>query len=252
MTKTILGFRTPWKYVSVRVGTRGVVFAMDDELAAVNISQSSDQILVPSSALKVDARGEQRRAFCFELLELFNEKHLLFILQELHHNLEWDFANGERMVKTRVEIEWTGDRWYSGTIAAYSPLSGKHHVHYDDGDKRWYAMASKNFRFEGDTAIQKVYCPSGHEATCGEATFHTCDLCGSRIPRDEAIVSCRLCNWDSCRACLPSGNSDIFSLPRLPESVDKWTCLSCTFLNTGQNSECVMCLHPIIFPKVET
>jgi len=47
----------------------------------------------------------------------------------------------------RIEVRWMHDRYYSGTIDAFDPLTGRHNLTYDDGDKREYVLSEKVWRF---------------------------------------------------------------------------------------------------------
>lgn len=35
----------------------------------------------------------------------------------------------------RIAVEWSGNRWYKGTVMKYEESKG-HYVRYDDGDER--------------------------------------------------------------------------------------------------------------------
>lgn len=53
----------------------------------------------------------------------------------------------EGLMHKRVKVFWPRDRqWFLGRITAYDKKSGKHHVQYDDGDRRWYRMRTREYR----------------------------------------------------------------------------------------------------------
>ena len=50
-------------------------------------------------------------------------------------------AYGPEVLQGKVDIYWSLEkRWFRGIIDKFNPKTGKHHVRYDDGDKRWYDL----------------------------------------------------------------------------------------------------------------
>ena len=45
-----------------------------------------------------------------------------------------------QLLYARVSIEWKDHQWFDGTIDNFNPQRGMHHILYDDGQKRWYAI----------------------------------------------------------------------------------------------------------------
>jgi hypothetical protein len=56
----------------------------------------------------------------------------------------------EVLIGRRVWIRWSENKYYIGAIIGYNPKTKKHHIRYDDGDERDYAMNKKTWQFEGE------------------------------------------------------------------------------------------------------
>ena len=52
----------------------------------------------------------------------------------------------EVLVGMRISVRWQGNAWYNGIVKAYLPDAEEHMVHYEDNDKKWYALSIKTWR----------------------------------------------------------------------------------------------------------
>mmetsp|Transcript_6163 Transcript_6163/g.15290 ORF Transcript_6163/g.15290 Transcript_6163/m.15290 type:complete len:318 (-) Transcript_6163:2634-3587(-) len=59
-------------------------------------------------------------------------------------------TNPRDLIDRRVSIRWQGNKYHKGTFRNFNDTSGKHLVVYDDGDRRYYHMADKIFKVDGD------------------------------------------------------------------------------------------------------
>jgi len=52
-------------------------------------------------------------------------------------------------VGQRVSVLWSGGTRYEGVVASHDAAAGKHHVEYDDGERKSYRMGQKTFWLAG-------------------------------------------------------------------------------------------------------
>ncbi len=53
---------------------------------------------------------------------------------------------GQGVVDKRIRVWWPLDHhWYVGTVKMYDPLSGRHTIHYDDGDTEALDLAKETW-----------------------------------------------------------------------------------------------------------
>ncbi len=56
------------------------------------------------------------------------------------------------MVGRALSLYWTADdAWYTGTVIAYNPDNGQHHIRYNDGELEWVLLGREQVRW-GDAA----------------------------------------------------------------------------------------------------
>lgn len=58
----------------------------------------------------------------------------------------WEILDSN--IGKRIEIKWSSGKYYPGTITNFQ--NGKHEVHYDDGDVRWYYLNEMVMRLIND------------------------------------------------------------------------------------------------------
>ena len=47
----------------------------------------------------------------------------------------------DTLVGKRIRVWWAGDNaWYVGVVKKYNEVKRQHHVHYEDGDKKWHEL----------------------------------------------------------------------------------------------------------------
>ncbi|KAL7575799.1 hypothetical protein ACA910_003126 [Epithemia clementina (nom. ined.)] len=52
------------------------------------------------------------------------------------------------LVGRRLRVKWAKGKFYAGTVTDYNATTGKHTVHYDDGDMRQYNLSLKTIEWE--------------------------------------------------------------------------------------------------------
>ena len=135
---------------------------LDDGKQVSMISEERALDLIGGCITKTSAEG-RRRTFSFASL-------LVYSRESHHHNDDnddddddwnqcidsisefWkivldknDEVHRKEMasVGRRLKVKWAKEKYYSGTVTSYDPMTGKHQVTYDDGDIRTYCLAKK-------------------------------------------------------------------------------------------------------------
>ena len=130
---------------------------LDDGKQVSMISEERALDLIGGCVTKTSTEG-RRRTFSFASL-------LVYSREAYHHNGDddwsqcidsisesWKIVLGKNdevhrkevaLVGRRLKVKWAKEKYYSGTVTSYDPMTGKHRVTYDDGDIRAYCLAKK-------------------------------------------------------------------------------------------------------------
>lgn len=55
---------------------------------------------------------------------------------------------GAEVVGRPLSLYWSADdAWYTGTVIAYNPDNGQHHVQYEDGELEWVLLGREQVRW---------------------------------------------------------------------------------------------------------
>lgn len=92
------------------------------------------------------------------------------------------------LVGASISVLWAGNRWYNGVVHDYA--RGKHFVHYEDGDQRWYRMSEKTFRVLSLPDPQQAPEGPDHDRTTsdtGESDSHVTDPSAAQPAHGVAV-----------------------------------------------------------------
>lgn len=123
------------------------VWVLIDDAKTTDISQETCLNLLAGCHSDLSENGSYMQASLLVYESMSVEERVEPLLNEVMARVEETKFQQESLVGRRLEILWNKGKFYTGIVASFDPITGKHTIKYDDGDVRAYNLAKKTIRW---------------------------------------------------------------------------------------------------------